>query len=346
MVEDEAKTKIKVSVIVPIYNAEAYLDKCVKSIISQSLRDIEVILINDGSTDNSLFIAEKYAKLDSRVRVINKENSGPAASRNIGIREAKGEYIGFVDSDDYVSYDMYEKLYALSKENETEIAMCSYYDIYGANNYAKDKKIVESGLENGICYKKNSIRKHIITTFTDGNNYGFFSMCNKIYKLGWLRNTHILIDESREHGEDWWFNINLFVVADSFICTNEALYNYVHVNENSLISKYRENQFKLYLDGRLKVKSIIPEELINEIEFNKNFIYEFSSFIIRTYINVKEKKKRNLLLGEVVKNKEVRASCEYGRYMPIHYRITCFLIRNKMRGVALDIYRVMSIIIK
>ena len=101
---------IKVSVIVPVYNAEKYIKRCLDSILAQSYRYFEVLLIDDGSTDNSGKICDEYALNDNRIRVIHKENSGVSATRNIGITEAKGDYIAFVDSDDYIRSDMFEKM--------------------------------------------------------------------------------------------------------------------------------------------------------------------------------------------------------------------------------------------
>lgn len=108
---------IKVSIIVPIYNTENYLNTCIKNLINQTLKEIEIILIDDGSTDNSGKICDEYAKKDKRIKVIHKKNEGAALARNVGIEIAQGEYIAFVDSDDYTDFDYYEKLYKGSDNN-------------------------------------------------------------------------------------------------------------------------------------------------------------------------------------------------------------------------------------
>ena len=100
----------KISVIIPVYNSEKFLKKCLDSIINQTLNDIEIICIDDGSTDKSLRILNNFADKDNRITIINQKNSGPSAARNKGIENAKGEYIGFVDSDDWIDLDFYEKL--------------------------------------------------------------------------------------------------------------------------------------------------------------------------------------------------------------------------------------------
>lgn len=114
---------MKISVIVPVYNSEKFLERCLDSLINQTLKDIEIICINDGSTDNSESILEKYSQSDSRIKIITKENEGVSISRNIGIDRATGEYIGFVDSDDWVDLNYFEKLYNAAKKYDTDIAV-------------------------------------------------------------------------------------------------------------------------------------------------------------------------------------------------------------------------------
>ncbi len=113
----------KVSVIVPIYNNEKYLKECLDSICNQTLTDIEIICVNDGSEDNSLKIIEEYKQKDNRIILINQDNLGVSAARNNGIKIATGEYIGFVDSDDYIDNDFYEKLYNAAKHNDSDMAV-------------------------------------------------------------------------------------------------------------------------------------------------------------------------------------------------------------------------------
>lgn len=118
---------MKLSVLVPIYNTAKYLPECLDSLVAQSLQDIEILCINDGSTDDSLKIAQKYAKKDARIRVINKKNTGYGDSMNRGLAEAKGDYIGIVESDDYVAPETFEKLYELAKKHNADIVRANYY---------------------------------------------------------------------------------------------------------------------------------------------------------------------------------------------------------------------------
>ena len=114
----------KVSIIIPIFNTGTLLNRCVKSVLEQTLTDIEVILVDDGSSDDSGKICDEFAQKDSRVKVIHKSNEGVSVARNTGISVAQGEYIGFVDSDDWIEKDMYQNLYSKAKETNAEIVMC------------------------------------------------------------------------------------------------------------------------------------------------------------------------------------------------------------------------------
>ena len=124
---------VKVSIIVPVYNVEKYLRQCMDSIVNQSLKEIEIICINDGSTDNSPQILEEYAQKDKRIKIINKRNEGVGTARNTGMEYATGEYIGFVDSDDYIDKKMYENLYTNAKSNKSDMVMCPAY-VFDDNN--------------------------------------------------------------------------------------------------------------------------------------------------------------------------------------------------------------------
>ena len=124
----------KVSIIVPVYKVGPYLAKCIDSILSQTLTDFELILVDDGSPDSCGEICDGYAKKDERIKVIHKQNGGLSSARNAGLDIAKGEYIGFVDSDDYIEHDMYEFLYKNSVQYDTDIACCGIRHHYGDKN--------------------------------------------------------------------------------------------------------------------------------------------------------------------------------------------------------------------
>ena len=128
----------KISIIVPIYNAKEHLDKCVESILEQTEKNLEIILVDDGSKDNSFEICKKYEKIDQRVKVIHQENAGVSVARNHGIEIAEGEYIGFVDSDDWIEPVMYERLLKEAKETNADVVMCDATTVYSDGKIQAD----------------------------------------------------------------------------------------------------------------------------------------------------------------------------------------------------------------
>lgn len=137
-----------VSILVPIYNVERYLEKCLNSLISQTLKNIEIICINDGSTDNSLAIIKKYAQKDSRIVIINKKNTGYGDSMNQGLKRAKGEYIGIVESDDFVDKKMFEVLYNMALQYKADIVKSSFYQYWELPEKIVYSKLFTSGYVN------------------------------------------------------------------------------------------------------------------------------------------------------------------------------------------------------
>lgn len=135
-----------ISVIVPVYNAEKYLPKCLDSILAQTYKKLEIILVDDGSTDNSGKICDEYALKDSRIKIIHKQNGGVSSARNVALSVAKGEYIGFVDSDDYIENDMYEYLFGLCEKYKTKISVCNFIRIIKGKFYNIDSVSKESAL--------------------------------------------------------------------------------------------------------------------------------------------------------------------------------------------------------
>lgn len=155
----------EISVIVPVYNSTKYLDKCVNSILDQSFRGIELILVNDGSTDESGSKCEAYSRLDNRCKVVHKNNEGIASARNAGLKVANGRYIGFVDADDFIHKDMYEILYRNIKEQSADLAICEFKSIYNYDDVdEKQEKVLEGSIKNltniqalNQLYAKNAV---------------------------------------------------------------------------------------------------------------------------------------------------------------------------------------------
>lgn len=250
----------KLSIIVPVYNGEKYINQTVDSILAQTFKDFELILINDGSTDRTREILEKCKEKDKRLRVIHQENSGPGAARNVGIREARGEYIGFVDGDDMVAKTMYETLTEKTIE-DVEMVMCAYKEKGSAY-----ENTVRATLPDNTKLFQKDIEEKIISTFIKNENHGFFALWNKIYKRNFIVDNEIFIEEDRRQGEDWWFNIRVFCKLHTYIYINEPLYYYVRQNPQSLMNSYNEKNIDYLNRGYEQILPIAQKYGLNTEE--------------------------------------------------------------------------------
>ena len=217
---------ILVTVILPVYNVEKYLKKGIESVLSQTYRGLEVILVDDGSTDSSGTICDEYAQIDSRVHVIHKENGGLASARNVGIRGASGQYIAYVDSDDWVEPAFVERLLNVCIENSAEMSICRYRDAYDeeiAKHEEEDFQMVWTG--------KDAVRHR----FLDEDKYRIStSACNKFFKR------ELIADISFPEGkyyEDIVYGVQAMLNAKKVVYVNKALYNYRCARPGSIMNQ-------------------------------------------------------------------------------------------------------------
>ena len=218
----------KVSVIIPVYNTEKYLSECIDSVLNQTLKDIEVILVNDGSTDNSPAICDQYAATDARVRVIHKENGGVSSARNEGLNHVTGEYYAFVDSDDFIDPNMYYDLYAQAERNQVPLVICSGYYYY---YYSNTCKTINDCTNNIDVLSQEDLFNHFIFGRKQGYAVLAISLCCKLYRTEKFR--HIKFDESLTLAEDQNYMTFLSVLCDDF-CFIDKPYYYYRKNTESL----------------------------------------------------------------------------------------------------------------
>lgn len=222
----------KISVIVPIYNVEQYLDKCIESLINQTYKNLEIILVDDGSKDKSGKIADLWALKDSRIKVVHKKNGGLSDARNEGMKNATGRYIGFVDSDDYIDMNMYENMLDILQQNDIDIVECGI-------NYVYDDKIVKEVVSNNIkVFSTHDALKELIL-----ERELHQTVWNKLYKR------ECVIGEFFEMGrinEDEFWTYRIFSKAKKVAKINKNLYFYLQRN-NSIMSE--KNYSLKRLDG-------------------------------------------------------------------------------------------------
>lgn len=258
----------KISVIIPVYNCEKYLEDCLKSVILQTYENLEIICIDDGSKDRSLDILKEYKEKDQRIIVISQENSGQSCARNKGMALAKGEYISFVDADDAVSLALYEKFCdALSSVNED-------VDIYMFNacTYNKNQDIDNIEIDCFFNIKEwlNHKDEKTIHTFDDCTNpfSGNMSAVNKIYKKEFLKRNNITFPENLIF-EDQYFYIKTFLCAQKIVINSESLYKYRAGNASSTMSTLSGNVFDIF-----EIMKLIEDE-INEKGVSEDYKYAF-----------------------------------------------------------------------
>ncbi|MGP1412122.1 MAG: glycosyltransferase family 2 protein, partial [Peptoanaerobacter stomatis] len=185
----------KISIIIPVYNVEKYIERCLDSIITQSYTNLEIILVDDGSTDRSGEICDRYALVDNRIKVLHIKNSGRGEARNVGLAQAKGQYIGFVDSDDWVERDLYRCLMESIEETGADISICAYYECLDENKTAK--MLYEN---NFVCNGKEAL---YFTMSNVKRKYWFnIAIWNKLYRRDVIKNIRF---KGREY-EDIMYN--------------------------------------------------------------------------------------------------------------------------------------------
>ncbi|WP_404330366.1 glycosyltransferase family 2 protein [Mesobacillus maritimus] len=260
-----------VSVVVPIYNAERYLNKCIDSIINQTYSNIEIILVNDGSSDSSLEICSSYES-DNRVKLINKKNEGLSSARQTGIDAASGDYLCTVDSDDYINNDFIEKMtWKISKES-SDICVCETR-VYSEDHpkYVRYFRINEKAYDT-VQITKDSVEQHYAEL---AQTYYMSDSWNKIYRLDFIRNSGVRFSLKKSfNGTDLLFNHLLLLHLPKVSVVNEALYNY-QVLENSRVRR-KDKQLQ---KGFMIIFNNIIEE-VRKLGYSDSIFLEISKLYV------------------------------------------------------------------
>ena len=300
----------KLSIIIPVYNVENYLRECLDSVCNQTLTDIEIICINDGSTDNSLKILNEYSSKDSRIKVIDKENGGQATARNIGIKEAQGEYIAFVDSDDFIEATMFEKLYSKAKENRLDLVMCK---IATYDNQTKEIK------DNVWYFMLGVFRDFEKEIFNHKDTKEFtcniaVTPYNKIYKTSLLKDNSILFPEGLIF-EDEKFFFDTYLRARKVSLVDEFLYYYRVNRKGSTVDISKENDYSDIIPISKQIRNTFKETgNYEEYKYllNNRLIHLQLARFTETSPKYKEKFFNSMKddLTEVLKDKELESNLE------------------------------------
>ena len=272
-----------ISVIVPVYNVEKYLEECVNSIINQTYKNLEIILVDDGSKDNSSKMCDELAKKDSRIKVIHKENGGISDVRNVGIENSRGKYIQFIDSDDFMEDNMIETLYKDILENEADVSMCSYY-------LFKDGVKTTDATYKKEIYNKEQILKEILL---DERVRSY--LWNKLFKKSLFSGIYF---PKGKVFEDIYVIPFIFEKSNKVVFNNIPLY-YYRQREGSILHK-QTNELRLEY---IKVASKINKEIENNFPNLKQYCaYNIAHITIKTYNDIGFFDMKDLAENNIVKD--------------------------------------------
>lgn len=321
---------IKVSIIIPVYNTSVYLKECVESLINQTLKEIELIFVNDGSTDDSLEILKSYAKTDDRIVIINQQNCGQSCARNAGLKAAKGEFIGFIDSDDWAMLDMFEKLYANANSYNSEISICSiamhnektnkfyYNDSYMSLDIFGDEF-------NDRCFSPEETFDFIFKISV--------TPWNKIYQRELLLNNDVKFIENLNF-EDNVFFIDAYTSASRISLVNEPLICYRQFSQTSYSyavkkhDKKRLDFFKILelQEDILKKKNLYATLKEQFLWHRENTLNYWHNKLEDKDIKKEFRTKIQLLYPELYMLKPYRFISD----IMVVFKLNCFLKHNKI----------------
>ena len=333
----------EVSIVVPVFNVENYIERCVKSIMSQTLKTIEIIFLDDGSTDNSLNILRDYEKKDERIQVFDCGEIGVSKCRNKGIELSSGKYIMFVDSDDWIDSNMLEVMYKKAEENKLDLVMCSY--IREFKDHSKEKIF---NLPEEIIYKEDKVKNELLRKLVgpvkeELSNPEMLdalgTVWGKLYRTDILKENKIKFVDLKEIGsaEDTLFNIFTFNYLSKVMFLNKPMYHYWRDNPKSVTSQYNPK-----LKEQRKVFFKYISDFIKENNFEQVFEEALNNRICTSVLGLGliECSKNNKISGiNKIKNIKKIINEEYIRnayknlelkYFSIHWRVFYFFIKNKM----------------
>lgn len=330
----------KVSVIVPVYNVEAYIERCVNSIRKQTLSDIEIVLVDDGSPDRSGEMCDDLALEDNRIKVVHKENGGLTSAWKAGVEAATADYVGFVDSDDWIDEDMFERLYASAEKYNSDMAICGL--VYDYEDAGREKTTESSRLDREF-YDRNAIREELFPKLI--NNGSFFgrtiqaARVTKLYRRSLVEKNMKYCDNRVSIGEDLQLTFSFMCDAQSISFVPDFYPYHYWINEASMTGKHDPNYMK---------KITVTKKQISWIAKVKD-VYDFSTqiendFLILSIMAIRSEivKNKNVPAGEVIRG--IRAICENPEFvstlkkyhmpvMPLSVRVFLMLIRLRLYPV-------------
>lgn len=317
-----------ISIVVPVYNAEKFLPKSLESLQNQTYTELEIILVNDGSNDGSAAICEQYASTDKRFVVIHKENGGVSSARNAGLKRVTGEYVGFVDPDDWIEPDMFKRLYQLTQEYNADISMCGYMK-------EKADGTILNTLEPPSVTSFTS-KEALNTILNDDSFRGF--LWNKLFSAAILKeNPSLKLDENIHFCEDLLFCCKAILASKSLVYDSTPFYHYMFHDNNASSSQYSLKKLTS-LEALEQIIEMLSEEANVNVSMYKSYYMRMNLSLLMNGIYENKSStdttrylKKNLFkysLSEL-NSKSLQFSCRISRLsVKIAYLIWKFTKRN------------------
>ncbi len=320
---------MKLTVIVPIYKVEAFLEQCVDSIINQSFQNLEIILVDDGSPDTCPAICDAYAKKDSRIKVVHKQNGGLIAARKSGVEIATGEYITFVDGDDWIAPEMYQKVADSIEQYAADCVITQFYFAY------EDHQTPSHYLLDREYYSRIEMESDVYPKMLFSGKwyqFGIFPNCwTKVFKAEILRKHIFEVDDRIRLGEDIAFTYPCLMECQSLSFVDEPLY-YYRQNPESMTAAYDKRLPEIYMLPYLAVKEASEKQCVDLSVQLPYYLLYLINFVIRNEAsvnNINSSDKKNGLLGNVLLN-SIDRLCDIDiSYLPTHIKILFFSLKIK-----------------
>lgn len=304
----------KVSVIVPVFNAEKYIAYCIESLLNQTLKDCEFIFVNDGSTDNSNKIIEEYARIDPRIILINQDNQGVSSARNTGLRKATGEYVGFVDADDHIMEDMYNVHYQATRSSHCDIVISNYY-----SEFNRSDSVVKYPFPINVDIDKKYIDIELTSYLLASDKCN--AVWNKLYSNKVLKKNNIGFPQHISLGEDGMFNLLFMCFAESakYIDYNGYCYREVKgsATRNIIEKDYFKPALEMYSLNHYKEFPLnLSEDQVRKLKSTK-LIYTVMSYVHLYFTPTKDIPfiKRYKYIKKMIKHKYVKEALDL---IPLH----------------------------
>lgn len=331
----------KVSIIIPIYNSEKYLKKCIESILNQTYKNFEVILVDDGSNDNSKAVCDKYSTLDKRIWVYTKENGGVSTARNLGLKYVSGEYTIFVDSDDWLKENTLKEMVKYIEMNNSDIAIAGR--IIDSVDSSKTK-IKNLGKE-----YHTSTKKELGDSIYYLNKQGEFDVLwNKIYRTALIKKIGVEFDISATTSQDLLFNVEVFKSANSVQLINNAYYYYVKRNEESIVTRYHYNIYNIMMDRNKALKELFQYFELKSIEHEKWLAQALIRTMHVTIINLFRKgsnlsyqEKIQFIDSKIIKNIEIDNAIKIYKANNMHDKFFTILYKTQRSKVIITSYSIL-----